>query len=549
MQRDLEALTGRTFDVLVVGGGIYGLTIAYDAAQRGLSVALIERADFGSGASFNHLRTIHGGLRYLQTLDVARARESAIERRVIATIAPHAVRPIPFALPLFGSLTRGVTAMRGGFMLDRLIAFDRNRGVIPSHQLPAGRVVSGDALRRFPGLHQRGVAGAAVWYDYVTTEADRLTFAFALAAAEHGAVLANHIDAIALMADGRRAIGVRAHDAVDGREIEIAAQVTVNATGAAVDQLLEPLGASLHIPMLKVMNLVTDRDAGEAALGGRTTGGRSLFLVPWRSRALFGTWQAAALCRPEDAGIVEADVVAFVHELNEAFPSVDLRLNDVTMIHRGIVPAVTSSGGISLEGHEHVHDHASQKSNGVDGLMSVVGAKYTTARAVAERVTDRLLAKLKRPATPCRTATTAVPGGDIRDVSSTIADARRSCEMDLPSDTIPHLVAAYGSRYKQVLALCEGQPDLASRLAEGSPVVGAELVWAVRHEMAVTLADAVVRRTPLGALEYPGDMAVDRAADLVAGTLGWSHDRRRSEVAALRRFYSAIFALAKPNLS
>ena len=121
--------------------------------------------------------------------------------------------------------------------------------------------------------------------------------------------------------------------------------------------------------------------------------------------------------------------------------------------------------------------------------------------------------------------------------------------MDLPSDTIPHLVAAYGSRYKQVLALCEGQPDLASRLAEGSPVVGAELVWAVRHEMAVTLADAVVRRTPLGALEYPGDMAVDRAADLVAGTLGWSHDRRRSEVAALRRFYSAIFALAKPNLS
>src|SRR5438477_12474224 len=124
MTRDLEALTDRTFDVLVVGGGIYGLAIAYDAAQRGLAVALVERADFGSGASFNHLRTIHGGLRYLQTLDVARARESASERRVIATIAPHAVRPIPFALPLYGSLTRGVTAMRAGFMLDRLSAFD-----------------------------------------------------------------------------------------------------------------------------------------------------------------------------------------------------------------------------------------------------------------------------------------------------------------------------------------------------------------------------------------------------------------------------------------
>src|SRR3954462_2736841 len=172
MKRDIHQLTTRTFDVLVIGGGIYGLAIACDCALRGLSVALVERADLGSGASFNHLRTIHGGLRYLQTLDVARARESVIERRILAAIAPHAVRPLPFALPLYRSLTRGVTAMRAGFVLDRLVAFDRNRGLMPSHQLPGGVVIWGDALRRFPGLHRRGVAGAAVWYDYVTTEAD-----------------------------------------------------------------------------------------------------------------------------------------------------------------------------------------------------------------------------------------------------------------------------------------------------------------------------------------------------------------------------------------
>jgi glycerol-3-phosphate dehydrogenase len=546
MQRDLDALTGRTFDVLVVGGGIYGLTIAYDAAQRGLSVALVDRADFGSGASFNHLRTIHGGLRYLQTLDIARARESVIERRVMATIAPHAVRPIPFALPLYRSFTRGIFAMSVGFLVDRLVSFDRNRDVIPSHQLPGGRVVSGDALRRFPGLHRRGVTGAAVWYDYVTTEADRLTFSFGIAASKHGAVLVNHLDAVSLVADGERTVGVRARDAIDGRELEIAARVTVNATGAGVDMLLEPAGAATRIPMLKVMNLITERDAGEAALGGRTAAGRSLFLVPWRGRALFGTWQAAALCRPDDTGIAEADVVAFVRELNEAFPSLDLRLNDVTMIHRGIVPAVTSNRGISLEGHEHIYDHANRAGDGagtLEGLMSVVGTKYTTARGVAERVTNLLFTKLQRQSVPCRTATTALPGGDIRDIGATVADARRGCDVVLPNDTIPHLVAAYGSGYREILALCKDQPDLIGRVAEGSPVIGAELVWAVRHEMAMTLADAVVRRTPLGALGYPGDMAVDRAADLVAGVLGWSHDRRRSEVAALRRFYSAIFAL------
>src|SRR5258708_9812066 len=126
MQRDLDGLTARTFDVLVVGGGIYGLTIAYDAAQRGLSVALIERHDFGSGSSFNHLRTIHGGLRYLQTLDVARARESIRERRTLGRIAPHLVRPLPFVLPLRRSLSKGPLAMRAGLLLDRLIARDRN---------------------------------------------------------------------------------------------------------------------------------------------------------------------------------------------------------------------------------------------------------------------------------------------------------------------------------------------------------------------------------------------------------------------------------------
>src|SRR5437870_146019 len=143
MVRDIDHLTARTFDVLVVGGGIYGLTIAYDASQRGLSVALIEADDFGSAASFNHLRTIHGGLRYLQALNIARARESVRERRTLARIAPHAVRPQLFALPLRRSLARGKTATRVGFALDRLLAADRN--------LRSGSAASFNHLRTIHG--------------------------------------------------------------------------------------------------------------------------------------------------------------------------------------------------------------------------------------------------------------------------------------------------------------------------------------------------------------------------------------------------------------
>src|SRR6516164_9018860 len=232
MIRDVERLADRTYDVLIVGGGIYGLAAAYDAAQRGLSVALVERDDFGSGSSFNHHRTIHGGLRYLQHFDVRRARESVRERRTIARIAPHAVRPLPFAVPLYPSLTRGKTAMRIGFLLDRVVAAGRNRGVAPSHRLPAGRVVSrATAIQNYPGLRRQRLTGAAVFYDYVTLEPDRLTFAFAIAAVEHGARIANHAEAIEPMADGRRVTGVRVRDRVSDKTLDVRAKVTVNATG------------------------------------------------------------------------------------------------------------------------------------------------------------------------------------------------------------------------------------------------------------------------------------------------------------------------------
>jgi glycerol-3-phosphate dehydrogenase len=541
MIRDLDRLTASTFDVLVVGGGIYGLTIAYDAAQRGLSVALIERDDFGSGASFNHLRTIHGGLRYLQNLDLARARESIRERRTVARIAPQAVRPVPFALPLYRSLMRGKAAMRTGFVLDRLVAWGRNRGVASSHRLPGGRVVGrGTAIQRFPGLKRRGLTGAAVFYDYVTTEPDRLTFSYALTASEHGAVVINHFEAVAPLVDGRRVVGVRARDVLGSREIEIGARLTVNATGSAIDRLLQPLGIPTRMPMLKAMNLVTRRDAGDEALGGRAVSGRNLFLVPWRERAIFGTWESDRACDPDDPGVNERDVASFIAELNQAFPALDLTLADITLVHQGVVPAVSHRDRVTLQGHDQIRDHASE---GVEGLVSVAGAKYTTARAVAERVTTHLLVKLQRAAVPCRTATTPLPGGTIRDIGLAIGEARREYDEGLPTDTIPHVIAAYGSRYRDLLELAADRPDWRTRLAPNSPVIGAELVQAVRSEMAMTLADAMIRRTPLGALGYPGEAAVERAAAIVGAELRWPDARRCEEIAAVQRFYGTLNAL------
>jgi glycerol-3-phosphate dehydrogenase len=535
MIRDVDRLSGRTFDLLVVGGGVYGLAIAYDAAQRGLAVALIERSDLGGGNSFNHLRTIHGGLRYLQTLDIRRARESVRERATLARIAPHAVRPMPFVLPVYRSLKAGRLAFRAGLALDALVAFDRNRGVPAPLRLPRGRIVSrAEAIQQFPSLRRQGLTGAAVWYDYITPESDRLTFSFGLAAHEHGAVIANYVEALSPLVNEKRVIGVRARDRLSGASFDISANLTVNATGAAIDAFLKPLDVSMHLPLLKAMNLVTRREAGAEALGGRAPSGRHLFLVPWRGRAVLGTWESGQVAEPDGASLSQADVESFVAELNHAFPALDLTIKDVALVHQGVVPAAVTQSGLKLEGHDRVRDHTA---DGVEGVISVAGTKYTTVRAVAERIVDLALKKLSRPPAPCMTARRPLPGGSIRDWALTIAEARRDHDTELPSDTIPHLVSAYGSRYRDLLELASKQQAWRTRVADDSPVIGAELIWAVRKEMAVTLRDAVIRRTPLGAVGYPGDAPVERAAAIIAQELDWSDTRRRDEIAAVKRFY------------
>jgi glycerol-3-phosphate dehydrogenase len=530
MIRDLTTLTARTHDLLVVGGGIYGLTIACDAAQRGLSVALIERADFGSGSSFNHLRTIHGGLRYLQTLEIGRARESMRERRTLAHIAPHAVRPMAFALPLYRSFARGTMAMRAAFAADRVITYDRNRGVEPALQLPPGRVVGRiEAIERFPGVPRRGLTGAAVWHDYLAVEADRLTFSWAQAAAGHGAQLANYVEATGVLVNGGRAGGVRAVDRLSGRELEIAAHMTIAATGGRFDPAETP-----SVPLLRAMNLVTRREAAGEAFGARTTGGRHLFLVPWKQRALFGTWEAS-LSGPGPPCSLGGDVERFIAALNTAFPALDLTIDDVTLVHHGAVPARPGENGTAtLETRERIIDHADA---GRPGLLSVAGTKYTTARATADRVVDLVLAAMNRPHIAGRTAETPLPGGDLPNIPTTVSEARRQYDAVLPSDTIPHLVAAYGSRYRDIANLAVQRDEWHAKLAPDAPVIGAQLVWAARYEMALTLQDAVVRRTPLGALGHPGQAAAACAAEILAAELGWSDERKAHEIRALEDFY------------
>ncbi len=202
-----------------------GSTIAYDAASRGLRTALIDAADFGSGASFNHQKTAHGGLRSLQTGRIDRARESIDERRALARIAPWFLRPLPFLTGTYRSLIKNRVALRAAFKLDAWLGRKRNEGVEPELHLPAPKLISKAAtLRLFSGINPSGLTGGAQWYDYQMVENDRLTLAFAAAADKHGADVVNYVVATDALKDADRVVGMQVRDRENGREFAIKSQ-------------------------------------------------------------------------------------------------------------------------------------------------------------------------------------------------------------------------------------------------------------------------------------------------------------------------------------
>ena len=528
MIRDTGQLARETFDVLVIGGGIHGLTTAYEGAQRGLRVALVERRDFGAATTFNHHKTLHGGLRYLQTADLRRMRESIGERRAFARIAPQLISPQAFVTPTWPRLTRSAIALRAAFVVDQLLAYDRNAGVPASHQLPPGRVLARDEfLGLVPEARSLPITGGAIWYDYRTDEGDRLTLAFALAAARFGAVLANYVDAVEPLRQNGRIVGMTARDTVSGSAIEIRARVTVNAAGADAGRIMAGFGARRAFPLVKAMNLVTQRGASGPAVALPSAEGRLLVALPWRGRLTIGTSHGDQLSGADDTRVTTDEVSIFLDEVNAAFPWLAVTLDEVSIVHRGVVPARVRPGAPpALLDRADVRDHAQ---DGIEGAVSIVGVKYTTARRLAEQTVDLVAGKLRRTIAPSRTSQLPL-----------LAPVRgEDAEVPKPLDAGPadRITRVYGATAARVLGLHAEQPELGRPLAEGVAITGAQVLEAVRHEMALTLEDVVVRRTGLGAAGYPGDVVVRACAVLVQQELGWDAERTEQEVAAVQRFY------------
>jgi glycerol-3-phosphate dehydrogenase len=558
--RDFGSLAGTTFDLLIVGGGIHGLMTAYEAAARGWTVALVERGDFAGATSFNHQRTAHGGLRSLGSGRINLARDSIRERRTLARIAPRLLRPLPFIVGTYRSVTKGRLALRAAFRIDRWLSRKRNDAIEPELHLPPPRLTSRAAtLKLFPGIRQDGLTGGASWYDYQVVYSSRLAIAVAEAADAAGAVLVNYAEAFGALKDGvpgsttspaGRLLGMRVRDVLSGSDAEVRATVTINAAGPRagdVATLFGVTGAAANVPLVLAMNLVTSKPASDMALAAASPSGRMLTLTPWHGRALVGTMQHDALANGPDAEVTADDIQRAIDEANFAFPALRLTREEVTLVHRANVPAEQGAHGrAAFLGASQIRDHAK---DGVPGALTLVGVKFTTARASAARAVG-VAAKIISAAPPIRPATAAgrrvvtqnspLPGAGIADHEALAIETARAVHLELAPPIIRHLMTIYGDRVAAIVRLMAERSDWRMPLVPGQPNVGAEVIHAIRSEMARTLADIVVRRSELGAMGYPGD-EITRAAALIAEEeLGWDPNRRDQEIAAVREFYRRV---------
>ena len=525
------------FDVLIIGGGITGAGIARDAAMRGLRTALVERDDFASGTSSRSSRLVHGGVRYLEHGHLHLVFESSRERRTLMRIAPHLVRPLRFTWPVY----RGARVPRwkltaGLLMYDALAAF-RN---VRNHRSLETR----DVLAQEPALRREDLVGGAEYYDAATDDA-RLTLANILSAEEHDAVVLNHAPVARLARDGNRVTG--AVVAVDNEERSVRARVVVNATGPWTDSLRAfdnntPTRSAVRGTKGVHIAVPRERLATHAAITLLSpVDGRVMFALPSTATTIIGTTDTQTDERPDAVRASDADIDYLLATANHFFPSAHLTPADVVAAWAGIRPLVAS--GFKRDASSASREHQIDRS--ASGLISVSGGKLTTYRSMAAEVVTAVERALGRQPTRSTTDRRPLPGGELRSLD----EALRTAELEVGDAAIARrLVEAYGSKWHEVAAVTAQEPALARRLVRELPNLLAEVVYSVEHEMAVSLADVLIRRLRVAyEVADHGRSAARVATAVLAGRLGWDNTRARDEIVRYEAEIERMFGTKEPS--
>ena len=547
MKRDLVRLTQTPYDLLIVGGGLYGLFIAWEGALRGLQVGLVEQADFGHATSSNSLRVIHGGLRYLQHGALSRMRQSIRERSIFLRIAPHLIHPLPFLFPTYGHGLRGKELFSLALFLHDLIGFDRNHGLNHQNNLGSSHLISKEEFRRLvPGIHDEALTGAALCYDAQMLNPERLLMSLAQSADRAGAHLANYVKMTGFLGSGDEVQGITARDVLSDEKLEIQAQLVINAGGPWANKVLnltQNLKARPVTSFGRAFNILIKRQlVPNYALGVYSRrpykddqaivqkGSRLYIITPCHQGSLIGTAHVPLGSERTHNGVTEAEIMAFVDDVNNGFPEGAIRPADISWVYWGIQPTPNPDAKMAQFGKRYdITDHESD--HGIKGLISVLGVKFTEARHVAEKVVNLVFEKLRTTPSSSLTASTPIYGGKIDDVEGFINEEARKQSDRLSEEMIRSLITKYGTAYSGVLFCLDevrrGWPSLPITLA----VSLAEVMYGVREEGAQKLTDAVFRRMTIDFTQsLPEKDFLELCAVWMSKEMGWDVNKERNEL-------------------
>jgi glycerol-3-phosphate dehydrogenase len=534
--RALDALQSESFDLVVVGGGITGAGVALDAASRGYSVGLVEKADFASGTSSRSSKLVHGGLRYLQNFDLGLVREALLERQLMVKLAPHLVTPLPMVVPAFDGSRPDRLVGIGLNMYDVMATPVRGRRGSrrdDSDWSPARhRTISGEhVVELLPALAERQPTGGYLFYDCQTDDA-RLVLTVLAEAERFGAIIANRLEVIELLSENGHESGVRVLDTITGEELAVRADNVINATGVWADRIRpEELHSETELPRIApsrgthvtVAYEDLSLDAGAIVPAGE---GRSIFALPWLGRSLLGTTDNNYDGEIDHVKPSATDV-EYLLEATNAFFGTSLGVDDLTGAYAGVRPLISSGDtrkSVDISRKAELYETSS-------GLITITGGKLTTWRRMAKLAVDRLVERDGRNA-PCRTA--EIPLGQP------VEPGHLTAPPGVPAVALEALAARYGHAAEQVLAMAAERPELAAPIIEGLPDLMAEAAFSTRHEQAATVGDVLLRRTRLGLvagrqLASPESDVPRRVAQVLAREHGWAEQRTEEEVRSFHR--------------
>ena len=530
---DLQRLRDEQFDVLVIGGGVTGAGAALDAASRGLKVALVEARDFAAGTSSRSSKLIHGGLRYLEQLELHLVHEALTERGLLSTrLAPHLVRPVPILVPLPAGNPAARVGRRAYYGLG-VAAYDAFAGVFGTGRgMPLHRHLTRDGARRlFPSLRADALSGAIRYYDGQVDDA-RLVVDLARTAASLGAAVVTSARVVGFVREAREVVGVRVRDleSPDAPEFEVRARTVVAATGVWSDdmsQMLRDVGVrpGMRVRASKGVHLVVPRSAitGEAGLILRTPTS-VLFVIPWGGHWIIGTTDTDWKLDRSHPAASARDIRYLLDQVNTVLDR-PLTTDDIEGVYAGLRPLLSGEAdSTSKLSREHAVVEP------MLGLLLVAGGKYTTYRVMAADVIDRAVRRLGGPERPSRTAELPLLGADgyaaaWRDRQDT---ARRH---GVTTGVIEHLLERYGTLAVHLLAMIKADPSLATPLTGAPDYLAAEVAYAALAEGALHLDDVLTRRTRISIeTAHRGAESAAHAAQVMGEALGWDEEVRSREI-------------------